>query len=120
MHISRRWQSGLVQRSRWQHPVRDGISKERVKDRGLACRMGLFCLRFPSMLNGKSLLLSILFSFLLPVARAADLVVPDDVIFDRNVEYANPGDQHLMVNIARPKTATGPCPAILCIHGGGF
>lgn len=50
----------------------------------------------------------------------AELVVPDDVIFDRNVEYSNPDDQHLQLNIARPKNSTSSAPAILCIHGGGF
>ena len=47
-------------------------------------------------------------------------VVPDDVKFEAGVEYANPDDQHLMLNIARPKTGDGPFPAIVCIHGGGF
>lgn len=47
-------------------------------------------------------------------------VVPDDVTFEAGVEYANPDDQHLRLNIARPKTGDGPFPAIVCIHGGGF
>jgi len=53
-------------------------------------------------------------------STAAELVVPDDVVFDRGVEYSNPDGQHLQLNIARPKNLTGPAPAILCIHGGGF
>ena len=53
-------------------------------------------------------------------ARAADLAIPDDVIFERNVEYANPDDQHLQMNLARPKHGAGPFPVVLCIHGGGF
>lgn len=48
------------------------------------------------------------------------VVVPDDVTFEAGVEYANPDDQHLQLNIARPKTGDGPFPAIICIHGGGF
>ena len=52
--------------------------------------------------------------------RAAEPVVPDWVVFDRNVEYANPDGQHLQMNIARPKFGTGPYPIVLCIHGGGF
>jgi acetyl esterase/lipase len=51
---------------------------------------------------------------------AADPLVPDGVIFEKGVEYSNPDDQHLQVNIARPKSGEGPFPAIVCIHGGGF
>lgn len=54
------------------------------------------------------------------IVRAADLPVPADVVFEKNVEYTNPDDQHLQMNIARPKTGNGPFPAVLCIHGGGF
>ena len=52
--------------------------------------------------------------------RAADLAVPDSVVFERNVEYANPDNQHLQLNLARPKNGTGPFPVVVCIHGGGF
>jgi acetyl esterase/lipase len=51
---------------------------------------------------------------------AAELPVPEDVVFEKGVEYANPDNQHLQLNIARPKTTTSPRPCILCIHGGGF
>src|SRR5262245_31881788 len=50
----------------------------------------------------------------------AELNVPEDTQFDKGVEYANPDDQHLQLNIAGPKNATGALPCILCIHGGGF
>jgi acetyl esterase/lipase len=43
-----------------------------------------------------------------------------DIVFEDGVEYANPDGQHLKLNIARPKAAAGPLPAVLCIHGGGF
>jgi acetyl esterase/lipase len=46
--------------------------------------------------------------------------VPDDVTFDLGVEYSNPDNQHLQLNIAVPKQGDGPFPAIICIHGGGF
>lgn len=46
--------------------------------------------------------------------------VPDTVIVEKGIEYANPDDQHLQLNLARPKTGDGPFPAIVCIHGGGF
>ena len=51
---------------------------------------------------------------------AADLPVPDNVLFEPNLEYANPDNSHLQLNLARPKDATNLLPAILCIHGGGF
>lgn len=46
--------------------------------------------------------------------------VPDDVVFETGIEYANPDDQHLQLNLARPKKGDGPFPAVVCIHGGGF
>ncbi|MFO0803239.1 MAG: alpha/beta hydrolase [Gemmataceae bacterium] len=58
---------------------------------------------------------------LAPAASAQPkLVVPDNVIFEPGIEYTNPGDTHLQLNLARPKTGDGPFPAIVCIHGGGF
>jgi acetyl esterase/lipase len=51
--------------------------------------------------------------------RAAD-AVPDNVVFEKDVEYAVAGGEHLQVNLARPKNGDGPFPAIVCIHGGGF
>lgn len=50
----------------------------------------------------------------------AQLQIPDTVTWETGIEYSNPDDQHLQLNLARPKSATGPVPAILCIHGGGF
>src|SRR6187402_1934641 len=52
--------------------------------------------------------------------RAADPEVPADLIYEKEVEYSNPDGQHLQMNIARPRNAKGPLPAVLCIHGGGF
>lgn len=52
--------------------------------------------------------------------RGADLAVPADVLLERGIEYTNPDQQHLQLNLARPKNSTKPAPAILCIHGGGF
>lgn len=54
------------------------------------------------------------------VISAADLTVPENIQFDQAIEYANPDDQHLKLNMARPKNAPGLLPAIVCIHGGGF
>ena len=46
--------------------------------------------------------------------------VPDTVTWEAGIEYSNPADEHLQLNLAHPKSGTGPFPAILCIHGGGF
>ncbi|HEV8379062.1 MAG TPA: nitrilase-related carbon-nitrogen hydrolase, partial [Tepidisphaeraceae bacterium] len=43
-----------------------------------------------------------------------------EIIFEPNIEYANPDNQHLQLNLARPKEAAGAMPAVVCIHGGGF
>jgi len=51
---------------------------------------------------------------------AAEVAVPDSVVFETGIEYANPDNQHLQLNLARPKKASGPLPTVLCIHGGGF
>jgi acetyl esterase/lipase len=61
-------------------------------------------------------------SLLVPISsgRAADLPVPDNVTFERNIEYAHPGEESLLLNLALPKDGKGPFPAVLCIHGGGF
>jgi acetyl esterase/lipase len=56
-----------------------------------------------------------------PVACAQKAsLVPDNVTFESGIEYTNPDDQHLKLDMARPKEGGGPFPAILCIHGGGF
>lgn len=51
--------------------------------------------------------------------RAAD-DIPENVVFEKNIEYSNPDGQHLQLNLARPKDGDGPFPGIVCIHGGGF
>jgi len=40
--------------------------------------------------------------------------------FEQGIEYANPDNQRLQLNLARPSTGDGPFPAVVCIHGGGF
>ena len=67
--------------------------------------------------------LVIFLSLLAAVAglRAAELVVPENVVFERDIEFANPDNQHLQVNVARPKEGTGPLqrnttyPTVVCI-----
>jgi acetyl esterase/lipase len=57
---------------------------------------------------------------LVAATHAAELPIPDTVTFERGIEYTNPDNQQLQLNLARPKTGTGPFPAVICIHGGGF
>lgn len=52
---------------------------------------------------------------LAPPARGAQ-----NVSFDKGREYANPDNQHLKLDIARPYGPGQRFPAVLCIHGGGF
>ena len=61
--------------------------------------------------------------FAAPACRAAEAkppVVPAGIAFEPNVEYSNPDNQHLQLDIAYPSKGDSPFPAILCIHGGGF
>lgn len=46
--------------------------------------------------------------------------VPDDVVFETDVEYARPGGEPQLLDIARPKRGDGPFPGVVAIHGGGF
>ena len=55
-----------------------------------------------------------------PHTVSAQESVPDSVMFEKDIEYTNPDDQHLQLNMARPKAGNGPFPAVVCIHGGGF
>jgi acetyl esterase/lipase len=43
-----------------------------------------------------------------------------EIVFEQGLEYANPDNQHLQLNLARPKSGEGKRPAVVCIHGGGF
>jgi len=52
--------------------------------------------------------------------QSQGLTVPADVSIEKGIEYANPDNQHLQLNLARPKAGDGLKPAIICIHGGGF
>ncbi|MFO0790483.1 MAG: alpha/beta hydrolase [Pirellulales bacterium] len=38
---------------------------------------------------------------------------------ESGIEYADPEDQHLVLDLAAPE-GDGPFPAVVCIHGGGF
>lgn len=43
-----------------------------------------------------------------------------DVIWEENVVYGKGGDEELKLDLVRPSTGTGPFPAMVFIHGGGW
>ncbi len=53
-------------------------------------------------------------------SSAADVVVPENVVFETGLEFSRPDGEALTLNLARPKSGEGPFPAVVCIHGGGF
>jgi acetyl esterase/lipase len=46
--------------------------------------------------------------------------IPDSVVWEEGIVYSTPDGESLALNMARPKSATGKLPTVLCIHGGGF
>ena len=44
----------------------------------------------------------------------------EEIVVENDIEYANPNNQHLKLNMARPAKRDDLFPAVLCIHGGGF
>jgi acetyl esterase/lipase len=52
-------------------------------------------------------------------AGVRTLQAADNIVFEKDIEYSNPDNQHLQVDMARPE-GEGPFPAVICIHGGGF
>lgn len=57
---------------------------------------------------------------LLSVLMPTFLLADESVEFLTGVEYSNPEETHLAMNIALPKSNGSLRPAVLCIHGGGF
>lgn len=49
----------------------------------------------------------------------AENEVANEIVVENDIEYSNPDNQHLQLNMARPD-GSGPYPAVVCIHGGGF
>ncbi len=44
----------------------------------------------------------------------------EEVRFVADVTFASPTDETLKLNLAWPRSGTGPFPTVVCIHGGGF
>jgi acetyl esterase/lipase len=43
-----------------------------------------------------------------------------EILVERDLTYGKGGDQDLKLDLAMPKEGTGPFPAIVCVHGGGW
>ncbi|MBI3209635.1 MAG: alpha/beta hydrolase fold domain-containing protein [Candidatus Solibacter usitatus] len=52
-------------------------------------------------------------------AQNRPVAVPDNVVFERDIDYANILGGKLQMDVARPK-GDGPFPGVVMIHGGGF
>lgn len=67
----------------------------------------------------KTFLLSVL---IIACGFAPTLLIAGEIIFESGIEYSAPGDEHLQLNLARPKEVKegAKLPAVICIHGGGF
>ena len=70
--------------------------------------------------NLKSLLRAVLGVVSMTLMAITTACGQNKFIVENNVEYSNPDNQHLQLNLARPSEGNGPFPAVLCIHGGGF
>jgi acetyl esterase/lipase len=79
-------------------------------------RVSPYCLPVTSCIA--SLALVLVLATTSPAQKSG--AVPADVIFETAIEYTNPDNQHLQLDLARPKSGAGPFPAVICIHGGGF
>src|SRR5262245_2113936 len=69
--------------------------------------------------NALKLVVVVLIVLVVPMMQAQKSRAQADVVVENDVEYTNAANQHLQLNMARPKSP-GPHPAIICIHGGGF
>src|ERR1051325_3852503 len=57
----------------------------------------------------------------LAILLSSATAIPAEILFEPGIEYTNPDDQHLQLDLARPKESGAKLnPAVLCIHGCGF
>ena len=45
---------------------------------------------------------------------------PSSVLYEKDVTFGTREGTPLLLDLARPKAGTGPFPAVLCLHGGGW
>ncbi len=53
-------------------------------------------------------------------APKPEIKVPDDINYEPDVVFGKGGTQDLHADIAYPKNASKPTPAVIYIHGGGW
>lgn len=53
------------------------------------------------------------------VAHPQQPPLPPGIVQEQDIEFANPDNQHLKLDLYRPEKG-GPFPVVICIHGGGF
>ena len=53
-------------------------------------------------------------------AKDAAVAVPEGVEFTQGITYGTADGQALLLDLAKPKTGTGPFPALVFVHGGGW
>jgi acetyl esterase/lipase len=53
-------------------------------------------------------------------AKPATPKAPDNVEYLPDITYTKAGNVELQLDIALPKDGSGPFPAIVCVHGGGW
>jgi acetyl esterase/lipase len=63
-----------------------------------------------------------LLSLIMLVSRSHAASPPQQaqVVIENDIEYARPEGTPLQLNLARPAAGSGPFPAVVFIHGGGF
>ena len=54
-----------------------------------------------------------------PMAAQEEIEAPSDVIWERDIVYSQVGGR-VQMDVVRPREGTGPFPAVVCVHGGGF
>ena len=48
------------------------------------------------------------------------LKVPEGVVFEKGITYGTAAGQALLLDLAKPKEGSGPFPALVLVHGGGW
>ena len=54
-----------------------------------------------------------------PMVAQGEIEAPSDVIWERDIVYSQVGGR-VQMDVVRPREGTGPFPAVVCVHGGGF
>jgi len=77
----------------------------------------------PPMPEGYSSELMIKAAFMLNQIKLVDaknVIVPENVVEQKDIEYGKAGDKSLQLDLYSPKKMDKPAPGIIFIHGGGW